>query len=102
MNSKEIVQLERRPFIGSISPGQNMERIGETKRLQNDKCNLEEQLAKIPSNGNTNESKGNYLLDKRKQVKTNNETLELPLLIMKATTSPLIGLDWTAGKTPQH
>ena len=35
-------------------------------------------------------------------VKTNNETLELPLLITKATTSLLVELDWTAGNTPQH
>ena len=27
-------------------------------------------------------------------VKTNNKSQELPLLITKATTSPLIGLDW--------
>ena len=27
-------------------------------------------------------------------VKTNNETIKLPLLITKATTAPLMGLDW--------
>ena len=27
-------------------------------------------------------------------MKTNNKTIELPLLITKATTSPLMGLNW--------
>ena len=27
-------------------------------------------------------------------VKTNNKTIKLPLLITKATTTPLMGLDW--------